>query len=80
MTLSDAAQLLRMEYAEMPGLALTAQQAQKLCDLSSEQCTGALEILIEIGFLKRTASGLYLRRDEGPPTITGFEKPLREAS
>jgi hypothetical protein len=30
LTVTDAAQLLRMEYLEMPGLALTAWQAQRL--------------------------------------------------
>jgi hypothetical protein len=35
-TIEDAAHVLRMEYLEMPGLALTAWQAQRLCNLSSE--------------------------------------------
>ncbi len=63
MTVADAVELLRMEYAEMPGLALTVWQAQKLCNVSSELSHGALRILLESGFLKRTAEGRYMRRD-----------------
>lgn len=80
MAIADAAQLLWLEYAEMPGLALTAQQAQRLCDLSGELCSDALDVLLECGFLKRTVRGVYLRRDDGAPTIGTIENLLREAS
>jgi hypothetical protein len=64
MTVVDAVNLLRLEYAEMPGLALTAQQAQRLCDLSGDLCDRALGALVQAGFLKQTPGGFYLRRDD----------------
>jgi hypothetical protein len=69
-TVADAAELLRLEYAETPDLVLTTRQAQGLCDLSRELCESALEILQETGYLKRTAGGSYLRREPvGPPDV-----------
>lgn len=61
LNLAEAADLLRMEYVEMPGLALTAWQAQRLCNLPEELCDRALRVLTECGFLRRTADGRYLR-------------------
>jgi hypothetical protein len=49
LSVDDAAQLLRMEYVEMPGLALNAWQAQRLCSLSCEICDAALRMLLESG-------------------------------
>ena len=66
-TVDDAAELLRMEYAEMPGLHLTAGQAQRLCNLSSEVSDRALRILLESGFLRRTVEGRYVRGDRSTP-------------
>jgi len=36
--IADAVELIRMEYAEMPGLSLTFWQAQRLWNLSEEVC------------------------------------------
>jgi hypothetical protein len=63
LSVADAAKLLRMEYAEMPGLTLTAWQAQRLCSLPSELCDRALRTLLEAGFLRRTVDGQYIRLD-----------------
>lgn len=63
MTVADAAQLLRMEFAEMPGLLLTDRQAQRLCNLTREFCHPALSALVDAGFLRRTADGRYIRED-----------------
>jgi hypothetical protein len=57
----EAIQLIRMEYAELPGLRLTAWQAQRLWNLSDQLCDEALAWLVRAGFLVRTADGSYVR-------------------
>jgi hypothetical protein len=75
LSVADAAELLRMEYAEMPGLALTMWQAQRLCDLSPELCERAIRTLLESGVLRQTADGRYASAAGSP-----INKPLREVS
>jgi hypothetical protein len=55
--------LLRIhgEYREMPGLSLTAPQAERLWGLDRKTCTFVLRTLIERGVLRQTATGTYLR-------------------
>lgn len=62
----DAVELIRMEYAELPGLKLTFWQAQRLWDLSDELCTRALTSLTESAFLTQTADGTYVRLGASP--------------
>ena len=57
----DAVQLIRMEYAEMPGLRLTTWQVQRLWNLSDDLCVRALALLTGAGFLTQTADGAYVR-------------------
>ncbi len=57
-------ELIRMEYAEMPGLRLTSWQAQRLWDLPTDVCAAALKTLTESQFLFRTRDGLYARRGQ----------------
>ena len=57
----DAAELIRLEYAEMPGLQLTFSQAQRLWHLSDELCDRVLNMLISQAFLVRTLDGRYTR-------------------
>lgn len=52
--------LIRSEYLEMPGLCLTAAQAQRLWHLDQDTCHSALSELVENKFLKRSNSGHYL--------------------
>jgi hypothetical protein len=52
---------IRSEYLEMPGLRLTASQAQRLWCLDPETCDSLLSELVEDKFLKRSRSGEYLR-------------------
>jgi hypothetical protein len=59
--IDDAVELIRMEYAELPGLTLTFWQAQRLWNLSDEVCARALTILIDVQFLTRTPEGAYVR-------------------
>jgi hypothetical protein len=63
MHVDDAAELIRLEYLENPGLRLTFWQAQRLWNLSEELCDRAPRMLVQSGFLARTDEGHYLRRD-----------------
>jgi hypothetical protein len=63
MSIEDAAELIRMEYAELPGLQLTFWQAQRLWDLPEDLCDRALTLLTRAGYLERTRDGCYRRFD-----------------
>jgi len=54
---------IRAEYGEMPGLKLTAAQAQRLWGLGPEACDGLMTGLVTSGFLARTRDGAFVRRD-----------------
>jgi hypothetical protein len=71
MSATDAAELIRMEYMEMPGLQLTFWQAQRLWNLSEDQCDRALRTLTASGFLVRAGDGCY-RRPHAERTHTGY--------
>lgn len=60
--IDDTLSLIRMEYAELPGLKLTMWQAQRLWDLSEDVCARAMAALTESRFLARTTDGAYVRR------------------
>jgi hypothetical protein len=49
------------EYEEMPGLTLTEAQARRLWGLDRRTCHLALATLLEQQFLRRTATGSYVR-------------------
>jgi len=55
--------LLRIEgeYREMPGLSLTMSQAERLWGLDRGTCGFVLTTLIELGVLKQTRVGTFLR-------------------
>jgi Fic family protein len=59
--------LLRVEgeYREMPGLSLSAPQAERLWGLDASTCASVLTALVERRVLTRTTSGAYLRRSSG---------------
>ncbi|RPJ72080.1 MAG: hypothetical protein EHM24_10255 [Acidobacteria bacterium] len=61
---SDVLCRIRAEYTEMPGLKLTAPQAQRLLGLERESCDRCLASLVAAGFLARTCDGAFVRRDE----------------
>ena len=61
--LSGALRRIRAEYDEMPGLYLTPLQAQRLWNLDPETCAALLGALVDANFLRRTATGAYVRRD-----------------
>jgi hypothetical protein len=63
MELQDLANLIRMEYAEMPDLALNCWQAERLWGAPREDCERALALLVNSGYLRKTPEGRYLIRD-----------------
>jgi hypothetical protein len=72
------------EYAEMPGLSLTAFQGQRLWGLDRQTCATALELLTTAGFLRKTAASQYVRASDGQATMPSFrmakiESPLTSA-
>jgi hypothetical protein len=69
--LEDARELIRMEYHEMPGLALTFWQAQRLWNLSDQVCELALGSLVRDGFLMVTSSGTFVHGPESRVRIDG---------
>lgn len=60
-TIPDLAARVQGEYREMPGLSLTAAQAQRLWCLDADTCAAVLSWLVERDFLRRTAVGNYIR-------------------
>jgi hypothetical protein len=57
---------IRAEYLEMPGLCLTAPQAQLLCGGEIPVCRALMDRLVEERFLYRKADGSYTRFTDGP--------------
>lgn len=51
------------EYREMPGLALTIEQACRLWNCDNGTCEQVLGALIERGVLRRTRDGRIIRAD-----------------
>ena len=49
------------EYREMPGMCVTAPQAQRLWGLDATTCSFVLTTLIERQILRRTARGTYVK-------------------
>lgn len=60
---NDWLQLIRSEYAEMPGLNLSKRQVQRLWGLDAENCQQLLDALESGHYLRRTPAGAYVRAD-----------------
>ena len=52
---------IESEYDEMPGMCVTAPQAQRLWGLDSTTCSFVLMTLVERRILRRTPRGTYVR-------------------
>jgi hypothetical protein len=52
---------IEAEYREMPGLCVTAPQAERLWALDGTTCSFVLMTLIEQRIIKRTSNGTYIR-------------------
>lgn len=57
---------IRGEFEEMPGLRITATQAQRLWDLPGDVCQAALERLADEQFLRQAADGAFVRNRPHP--------------
>jgi hypothetical protein len=56
---------VRNEYLEMPGLSLTVRQAERLWHLPQRECEQLLGVLVDAGFLARTAGNAFVRAGSG---------------
>jgi hypothetical protein len=52
---------VRDEFAALPGLDLTAEQARLVFDLDRDLCDAILDALVVEGFLDRTPRGTFKR-------------------
>ena len=69
--LDEAIELIRADYLDVPGLALTFWQVQRLWNLPEEVCDLALVKLVRARFLMLTTSGRYVRRVPSPAIAIG---------
>ncbi len=69
MRIEDVLQRVQGEFAEMPGLCLTAAQAQRLWGLDREMCDRLLEALVEAKFLAQRRDGTFIRVEGGPKHV-----------
>jgi hypothetical protein len=61
----DWVEVMRAEYLDMPGLALSKPQARRLWGLDCEACDLLLDEMVNTNFLKKTPQDLYVRADIG---------------
>lgn len=69
MRIDDVLQRIQGEFVEMPGLRLTAAQAQRLWGLERDVCTAMLGALVDARFLSQTRDGAYVRIEGARPTV-----------
>jgi hypothetical protein len=65
----EAAEVMRREFGQMPGLCLTLAQACRLWQLRPGECETALDVLVHEGVLCRTPDGQFARSDFGPTEV-----------
>lgn len=70
MRIDEVLQRIQGEYVEMPGLRLTAAQAQRLWGLERDICDALLGALVDAKFLSQTRDGSFVRLDGARPTLT----------
>jgi signal transduction histidine kinase len=66
-TIADWLQLIRAEYAEVPGLHLTEAEVQDRWRLDAAVSDILLKALVDAGFLRRTRDDAYVRAEAGAP-------------
>jgi hypothetical protein len=59
----DWLRVIRAEYSEIPGLALTKPQARRLWGLEVAVCDSLLDEMVSRKFLRRTREERYIRAD-----------------
>lgn len=63
MRIEQMLERIQGEFVEMPGLRLTAAQAQRLWALDPDMCKALLDALVEAKFLSRTRDGAFVRME-----------------
>jgi hypothetical protein len=61
--IADGTELVRSEYAEMPGLCLTEAQMARLFGFDAETLDEVLDVLLRARILRRTYEGSYVAFD-----------------
>ncbi len=74
MRIDQMLQRIQGEFVEMPGLRLTAAQAQRLWGLDREICTALLAALVEAKFLSQTRDGAFVRSEGTSPSARSSGK------
>jgi hypothetical protein len=64
-TVADWLQIIRGEFAEVPGLHLTRKQFQRLWGLDGDTCDTLLDALVNQKFLRQTPDQGYVRANIG---------------
>jgi hypothetical protein len=67
MRIDDVLQRIQGEFVEMPGLRLTAAQAQRLWGLERDVCDAMLGALVDARFLAQTRDGAFVRMEGAKP-------------
>lgn len=57
----DILRRIEGEYREMPGMCVTAPQAQRLWGLDATTCDVVLRTLVDCRFLRRTPRGTFVK-------------------
>jgi len=60
---ADCTELVRSEYAEMPGLCLTEAQMARLFGFDAETLDEVVDVLLRSHILRRTSQGCYVAFD-----------------
>ncbi|MBA3639626.1 MAG: hypothetical protein M3541_03690 [Acidobacteriota bacterium] len=68
MRIDDVLQRIQCEFVEMPGLRLTAAQAQRLWGLERDVCNALLGALVDAKFLLQARDGSFIRMEGARPT------------
>ena len=77
MRMDEVLQRIQGEFVEMPGLRLTAAQAQRLWGLDREVCDAMLGALVDAKFLSQTRDGAFIRLDGARPAQFAAQRPGR---
>jgi len=67
MPIDEVLQRIQGEFIEMPGLRLTAPQAQRLWGLDRDVCNALLGALVDAKFLYQTRDGAFIRKEGAMP-------------
>ncbi len=78
LTNEELVKRIRGEFLEMPGLVLTARQAERFWGLDTERCQALLAILIQSGFLTVTRNGAFIRADVNSPAYESSDYSFAE--